>query len=34
MSTFLGDNVADFIRRNTAESWLMCAMFFRAASSL
>ena len=28
MSTFLGDNVADFIRRNTAEPWLMCAMFF------
>ena len=28
MSTFLGDNVAEFIRRNTSEPWLMCAMFF------
>ena len=28
MATFLGDNVADYIRRNTENSWLMCAMFF------
>ena len=28
MATFLGDNVADFIRRNTEDPWLMCAMFF------
>ena len=28
MATFLGDNVADFIRRNTSDPWLMCAMFF------
>ena len=28
MATFLGDNVADFIRRNTDQPWLMCAMFF------
>ena len=28
MSTFLGDNVADFVRRNTTDPWLMCAMFF------
>ena len=28
MSTFLGDNVADFIRRNTTDPWMMCAMFF------
>ena len=28
MSTFLGDNVADFIRHNTDRPWLMCAMFF------
>ena len=28
MATFLGDNVADFIHRNTDQPWLMCAMFF------
>ncbi len=28
MSTFLGDNVADFIRGSTDQPWLMCAMFF------
>ena len=28
MATFLGDNVADFIRRNTNRPWLMSAMFF------
>ena len=28
MSTFLGDNVAEFIRRNTDRPWVMCAMFF------
>ncbi len=28
MATFLGDNVAEFIRQNTDEPWLMCAMFF------
>ncbi len=28
MSTFLGDNVANFIRRNTDQPWMMSAMFF------
>ena len=28
MSTFLGGNVADFIRRNTDRPWVMSAMFF------
>ena len=28
MATFLGDNVAEFIRTNTDRPWVMCAMLF------